>query len=309
VREAPAVLVFALLLFGAAAACALRGAAGLATLPRRRVLHGLVEAEGPGAEAAAAEPLNRSLSERVLQPALERIGRILGRFLPDRIAASTDGLLQRAGVRGQARSWLAARALLAAGLGGYAGLIASRAPRAALLVPVLAWLGWMAPTAYLQSRARRRRDRLRDDLPDAMDLLTVCVEAGLGFDQALQRVVARFPGPVAEEFGHVLRDQALGTPRRSAMLAVLDRTDLPELRAFVHAILQAEDLGVRIASVLRVQSESLREQRRQRAEEAALKAPVKMAFPMIFLILPALFLVVLGPAVLDGIRALGARHP
>ncbi len=300
--------VVVLLLFGVAAACAARGAAGIATEGRRRVLQGLAGLDGPGADAAAAEPLNHSLSERVLQPALETIGRMLSRFLPDRIAASTDGLLQHAGLRGRPGSWVAARALLAAGLGAYALLIASRAPRAALLVPVAAWLGWAAPGTYLQSRARRRRERMRDDLPDAMDLLTVCVEAGLGFDQALHRVVARFPGPVAEEFGHVLRDQALGTPRRTAMLGVVERTDLPELRGFVHAILQAEDLGVRIASVLRVQSESLREKRRQRAEEAALKAPVKMAFPMIFLILPSLFLVVLGPAVLDAVHSLiGSR--
>ncbi len=297
-----------LILVGAGAACAARGAFGIGTAARRRVLFGLAPPDQERAKRGAAEPLNRSLTERVLQPSLGAMGQMLSRLLPKGIAAATGTLLHRAGMRGRPGDWIAARVLLAGGLGAYTLVLAGRLPGGPLLAAGAVWAGWTAPTIYLQSRARRRRARMRDDLPDAMDLLTVCVEAGLGFDQALQRVVARFPGPVGEEFQRVLRDQSLGTPRRQAMLAVLTRTDLPELRAFVHAVLQAEDLGVRIGTVLRVQSDSLRQQRRQRAEESALKAPVKMAFPMIFLILPALFLVVLGPAVLDGVRALSVAR-
>lgn len=288
-----------------------RSALGSAYAARARVLRGLAgEGSGGGDDFERdTEPLNRPFSERVLGPALGTVGRLLGHLLPKRLLGEAGARLVRAGMRGgRPADWIGAQAIAGLGLGGYALLLLHQfrlGPPAAL---VAAAVGWSLPGAYLRSRAQRRANALRDDLPDAMDLLTVCVEAGLGFDQALSRVVARFPGPVGEEFGRVLRDQALGTPRRQAMLAVTERADLPELRAFVHAILQAEELGVRIGTVLRVQSDTLREQRRQRAEESAMKAPIKMAFPMIFLILPALFLVVLGPAVIEGVRALQASH-
>jgi tight adherence protein C len=287
---------------GAALLCAFaaflgaRAALGAFAAPRLRVL------QGP-------EPLNRPFSERVLRPALGAVGGMLGRLLPARLLASTESLLHHSGLRGRPADWLGARLLCAAALGGYGAALTSRMGLGPLAAAAGVVLGWSLPGLYLQSRAKKRALAIRDDLPDAMDLLTVCVEAGLGFDQALSRVVERFAGPVGAEFGRVLRDQRLGTPRRQAMLAVCQRVDLAELRAFVHAVLQAEELGVRIGTVLRVQSDSLREQRRQRAEEEAMKAPIKMAFPMIFLILPSLFLVVLGPAVIQGIRALGAAHP
>ena len=296
----------------AALAVGLAGRAGLGALyaARLRTLRGL--AEHPGAQAAIddAEPLNRPFGERVLQPVLRGLGGLLGRLLPRRLLAEMAARLEQGGSpSARPADWVAAQALVAMGLAGYALLLTHATRYAALLVPVCLVLGWNVPTTLLRARSRRRLTAIRDDLPDAMDLLTVCVEAGLGFDQALQRVVDRFPGPVGQEFGRVLRDQRLGTPRRLAMLAAAERCDLPELRAFVHALLQAEELGVRIGTVLRVQSDSLREQRRQRAEESAMKAPIKMAFPMIMLILPALFLVILGPAVIEAIRTLHGRIP
>ena len=296
------------LLFGVAAAMATRGVLGVRSASRRRVLLGLPGGRIPG-QAVDAEPLSRPFAERVLRPVIGSLGGLLGRLLPGGLLASTAVMVQRAAVRGRPSDWLAARALVAVGVGGYMLLLLGRHPAGPLLAVVGVALGWSAPAFYLRSRARSRARRLRMDLPDALDLLTVCVEAGLGFDQAMSRVVDRFPGPVAEELGHGLRDQRLGTPRRQALLGLVERVDLPELRAFVFAVLQAEELGVRIGTVLRVQSDALRQQRRQRAEEAALKAPVKMAFPMIFLILPSLFLVILGPAVLEGVRALAATHP
>ena len=257
-----------------------------------------------------AEPLNRPFGERVLAPVLRALGGLLGRLLPRRLMAEMAARLEQSGSRSnRPADWIAAQALVALGLAGYAGLLSHATPYGPLLVIVCLILGWNVPTTLLRGRARRRLTAIRDDLPDAMDLLTVCVEAGLGFDQALHRVVERFPGPVGQEFSRVLRDQRLGTPRRQAMLAAAQRCDLPELHAFVQALLQAEELGVRIGTVLRVQSDSLREQRRQRAEEAAMKAPIKMAFPMIMLILPALFLVILGPAVIEAVRTLHGRIP
>ena len=273
---------------------------------RLRLLQGLA---GDGAQRVGdTEPLNRPFAERVLRPAVGAAGAMVGRLWPRRLVAETSVRLLRAGMRGRAGDWLAAQALAALVFGGYALILLRHSRFGPVLALVAAGLGWNLPALHLRSRAQRRAATMRDDLPDAMDLLTVCVEAGLGFDQALARVVERFPGPVGEEFGRVLRDQSMGSPRRAAMLAVTERVALPQLRTFVHAVLQAEELGVRIGGVLRAQAEALRQERRRRAEEAAMKAPIKMTFPMIFLILPALFLVVLGPALIQGLRALQAAH-
>ena len=281
-----------------------RAAGGTLARGRLRVLGGLTEGSALPSDIVAAEPLNAPFADRVLRPALGMVGGITGRLLPARLLAETSARLQRAGMPPtRAADWMGASVLAAVGMGAYVMLLMHRLQVAPLIALLAAVLGWSLPGAYLRSRGRRRAAAVRDDLPSAMDLLTVCVEAGLGFDQALTRVVERFPGPVGDEMGRVLRDQRMGTPRRQAMLAVLDRVELPELAAFIHAVLQSEELGVRVGTTLRVQSESLRDQRRQRAEEQASKAPIKMAFPMIFCILPALFAVVLGPALL---LALGA---
>lgn len=302
-----------LLLFSLLAAASVylgaRAVLGRAFAGRARVLRGLAADPARLDAQRDTEPLDRPFSERVLRPALGTVGGLLGRLLPKRLVAEATARLIRAGMRGgRPADWLGAQALAALAFGGYALLLVHGSRLGPILALVAAALGWSLPGIYLNSRAQRRAGAMRDDLPDAMDLLTVCVEAGLGFDQALSRVVARFPGPAGEEFGRILRDQAMGSPRRQAMLAATERVDLPELRTFVHAVLQAEELGVRIGTVLRVQSDTLREQRRLRAEEAAMKAPIKMAFPMIFLILPALFLVVLGPAVIQGLRVLQVTH-
>ncbi len=287
---------------------AVRGGGGRALRQRRRVLEGLVVG-GERPPQALTEPLNAPFTQRVLQPALGLVGSASGRLLPARLLAETAARLQRAGIStARPADWLGASVLAAVGMGGYVLLLMHRVPVAPLVALVAALLGWALPGSYLRSRARRRAMAFRDDLPNAMDLLTVCVEAGLGFDQALTHVVDRFPGPVGAEMGRVLRDQRLGTPRRQAMLALLDRIELPELTAFVHAVLQSEELGVRVGTTLRVQSDSLREQRRQRAEERASKAPIKMAFPMIFCILPALFAVILGPALLMAVGSMQGRH-
>jgi tight adherence protein C len=135
-------------------------------------------------------------------------------------------------------------------------------------------------------------------LPDSFDLITTCVEAGLGLDAALARVAEKVEGPFAQELRRTLREISLGKMRREAMRELAERTDVQDLTTFVNAVIQAEQMGSSIGSVLRVQSEQLRVRRRQRAEEAAYKAPIKMLFPLVLCIFPTLFIVILGPAVI-----------
>jgi tight adherence protein C len=166
-----------------------------------------------------------------------------------------------------------------------------------LVLVILAALGgYQAPNFYLYQRGYNRKEQLQRDLPDAIDLLTISVESGLGFDQAVQQVARNTEGPLADEFARMLQEMQIGRSRSSALRQLGERTDLPELRAFVSAMVQADAFGIPVGQVLRVQSSEIRVKRRQWAEEKAQKVPVKILIPMIFCILPCLFLAVLGPA-------------
>ncbi len=169
------------------------------------------------------------------------------------------------------------------------------------LLPI--FVGVFGPNAWLQRKITERREEMLKALPDVLDLLVISVEAGLGFDSALSRVVATVPGPLSEEFFRMLQETRVGVSRREAMRHLMDRTDLDELRSFMLAMIQAEAFGVTIARVLRVQADEMRVKRRQRAQEKAFAAPVKLVFPLVFCIFPSLFIVLLGPAAIQIVDA------
>jgi len=159
-------------------------------------------------------------------------------------------------------------------------------------------IGYLAPEFWLGGRVKRRQKGILLQIPDALDLLTISVRAGLGFDAALGKVVEKMKGPLVDEFRRALAEVRVGKARREALRDIVPRTEVQPLTNFIGAIIQAEQLGVSISKVLQVQSEQLRIERRQRAEEQAAKAPIKMLFPLVGCIFPSLFVVILGPAII-----------
>ena len=158
-------------------------------------------------------------------------------------------------------------------------------------------LGYTMPSFWLRSRINARRKEITKALPDALDLLVISVEAGLGFDAAMQKVAEKWDNHLTREFGRALSEMRVGASRREALRGIVERTDAPDVAAFISAIIQADQLGVSVGRVLHIQADQMRMKRRQRAEEQAHKAPIKMLFPMILLIFPAMYIVILGPAI------------
>lgn len=248
---------------------------------------------------------DRSFEERVLGPATIRLSR-LGRRITAR--GQTDKYRRKLELAGSPTRWDTDRVLAVKVLGLLAGLLIGAGISFLMSLHALVFLGvttiatligFFAVDMWLYQRAYDRRDRLRKELPDALDLLTISVEAGLAFDSALAQVARNTVGPLADEFFRVLQEMQIGVGRPEAMRGLGERTELPELRGFVTAMIQADSFGIPIANVLRIQAHEMRLKRSQRAEEQAQKVPVKILFPLIFTILPALFIVIIAPAAIN----------
>lgn len=241
--------------------------------------------------------------QRVLYPMLERLAQIVLRFTPGSSLERMERRLVEAGLAGSLRpmTFLGIRfglALLLAGLGAFPMLSGSGPILYRLGMPLtLAILGWVLPNTWLSRRVAQRKRAIQRALPDAIDLLVISVEAGLGFDQALLRVVEKWDNELTREFARTLSEMRMGVPRRQALRDLAQRVNVDDLNIFIASLVQADQLGVSISQVLRAQANQMRLRRRQRAQELAHKAPIKMIFPMVFLIFPALYVVILGPAI------------
>ena len=249
--------------------------------------------------------LDRPFGERVLEPLQARALK-LGRRLSG--ADSFERIRRKLELAGNPPAWSVDRVVAGKVIGAVAGLVIALLFSLMLgagvpirIVVVLGGLvvGFFSPNLYLYQKAYDRSARLQRELPDAIDLLTISVESGLGFDAALQQVSRNTEGPLADEFSRVLREMQIGQGRSQALRGLADRTNVADVRTFVSAMVQADAFGIPVGQVLRIQSQEIRVKRRQRAEEKAQQVPVKITIPLIFCILPCLFIAVMGPAVIS----------
>jgi tight adherence protein C len=254
----------------------------------------------PAREEELAEPF----ADRVLVPAFGWLASGAGRLVPSEHAQKTRHKLVLAG-KSQPEDLdrflvIQVLAVVAIPIVSYVvwRFTTLRGLELWAVIFLVAMGGLLGPDASLNRKVEDRQEQIRLKLPDVLDLLTISVEAGLGFEQALGRVVTMIPGPLAVEFSRMLGEMRAGASRADAMTALDERTDVDDLRSFILAILQADTFGVSVGSILRSQAVEMRIQRQQRAQEKAQKAPVKMLFPMVFCIMPALFVIIAGPAVI-----------
>jgi tight adherence protein C len=254
------------------------------------------------APSGMRQELDRPFSERVLVPSVQRLTDLGRRFTAK---GQVERLQRRLDIAGSPEKWDVDRLLAFKMIGLFIGIAITLAVGFGLqpgvlpvigVAVVLCLGGYFAPNIVLYQVGYERMERIRKDLPDALDMLTITVEAGLGFDAALSQVARNTEGPLASEFFRVLQEMQIGMGRMDALRGLGERADLPELRGFITSMIQADAFGIPIANVLRVQAREMRIKRSQRAEEQAMKVPVKILFPLIFCILPALFVVVMGPA-------------
>jgi len=277
------------------------------------VMSRLAEATQRGESVSLEDiELQQPFIQRVVVPLIEKIGEISTRFTPQKLLQETTLKLELAGNPGRidASTFLATRFVGAAVFGGGLLLIALLAKtwppgRIVLVVGLFTAIGFFFPQLWLQSRINRRQGEVRKALPDALDLLTICVEAGLGFDAAMSKVAEKWENELSLMFGRCIREVQLGKVQREALRDMADRLGLPELTSFVAAVIQSQILGVSLAKVLRIQSDQLRVKRRQFAEELAHKAPVKMIIPMALLTFPSIMIILMAPAAFQIAGAFG----
>jgi tight adherence protein C len=262
---------------------------------------------------AMRRELDKPFNDRVVSPFFERLTSLGRRFTPD---GQADRIRKRLDLAGNPAGWdvnrIIAFKMLGLLSGGAFGLLLGLVTTSGLLVTlgivlVSGAFGYFAPSLALYQSGYNRSQQIRKDLPDALDLLTISVEAGMAFDAAVSQVARNTRGPLAEEFFRVLQEMQIGQSRAHAIRDMGERSDVPELRNFASAMVQADTLGIPIASVLRVQASEMRIKRSQRAEEQAQKVPIKILFPLVFCILPVLFIIIMGPAGIGIFEAFSGR--
>ena len=246
--------------------------------------------------------LSQPFSQRILLPFIRASSQFVSRFTPQRSLEATRHKLDLAG---NPNNWSATEffgirglaALLMAGLTFFVTMLAgAEILQRLMFIAIMGVLGFFLPVLWLGRKIRSRQDEIVKTLPDALDLLTISVEAGLPFDGAMQRVASKWDNELSRAFQRVLNELQVGKARRDALRDMADRMEVPDVTSFVAALIQADTLGISIAKILRIQAEQMRIKRRQRAEEKAHQAPIKMLIPMTFLIFPTILIVILGPA-------------
>jgi len=256
---------------------------------------------------------DESFTDRIMAPLQKRASKVARRLsgsdAPERIRKRLD-------VAGNPIGWTVERVQAGKVVGAIVMFFLSVALTALMgtgfairlvLVAAATLIGWFGSNLYLYQKVYDRSKRMQRDLPDAIDLMTISVESGLAFDAAVQQVARNTEGPLADEFSRVLREMQIGQGRAQALRGLADRTEVDDVKSFVTAMVQADSFGIPIANVLRIQSSEMRTKRRQRAEEQAQKVPVKITVPLIFCILPCLFIAVMGPAVIHIMDSFAGR--
>jgi tight adherence protein C len=274
------------------------------TLPARERRSSVNRAATYGKVRPVLGPRQLPFSERILAPTGDRLARWTLRLHPKTTVEGVSSRLLAAGLgrKISPNTFLAFKSALAIAGVVVGALVggAAAGPGAVLFAAVaLGGVGFIGPDLVVGHKARARKDRIRAELPDALDLMAVSVEAGMGFDGAISKLTEHMEGPLAEEFALTLSEIRIGETRQDALKKLSERTGTPELSSFVRSIIQADQLGISLGRILRVQATDSRLKRQAAAEEKAMKAPIKMLFPTVLFIFPAMFLVILGPAFLN----------
>ena len=301
-------MIWLLIIAGGSIALAFFLLMDLATLPARERMGSIRRAAGYGKNRPVSSSSvldDGTFKDRALMPMKTGLARAVLRITPRASVETVTNKLLRAGLnrRVSPTGYLASKAILCflGFVGGqvFASVAGALASKALLLGIVGAIVGFMLPDTVVTMRTRSRKEILRAELPDALDLLAVSVEAGMGFDGAISKLTEHMDGPLADEFALALGEMRIGESRQNALTKMMKRVDTPEFSAFVRAIIQADQLGISLGRILKVQASDTRNRRQLAAEERAMKAPIKMLFPTVLFIFPALFVVVLGPAFMN----------
>jgi tight adherence protein C len=301
-------MIWTLIIAGGAVALAFFLLMDIATLPSRERAGSIRRAAGYGKNRVISSSSvldDGTFRDRALIPMKTGLARGVLRITPRASVETVTNKLLRAGLNRKVSptGYLASKAILCflGFVGGqvFASLAGALASKALLLGLVGALVGFMLPDSVVTMKTRGRKEVLRAELPDALDLLAVSVEAGLGFDGAISKLTEHMEGPLADEFALALGEMRIGESRSNALTKMMKRVDTPEFSAFVRAIIQADQLGISLGRILKVQASDTRNRRQLAAEERAMKAPIKMLFPTVIFIFPAMFIVVLGPAFMN----------